>query len=78
MNKIKSLLFFVLLSVLSQAQTPNVLLVIADDMGTDALNGYTNQALKPITPTLDSLQGMGLPLPMHGLLLYVLLLAPVS
>ena len=43
-----------------QAQKPNILLIIADDLGTDALNGFTNQTLKPITPTLDSLRAMGI------------------
>jgi arylsulfatase B len=43
-----------------QAQNPNILLVIADDVGTDALNGFTTQTLKPITPTLDSLRAKGI------------------
>lgn len=45
---------------IAQAQTPNILLIIADDLGTDALNGYTTQTVKPNTPTLDSLRGIGI------------------
>ncbi len=39
---------------------PNVLLIIADDMGVDALNGYLNSPVLPQTPTLDSLRNAGL------------------
>lgn len=51
--------FFVLPTKL-EAQNPNILLIIADDLGNDALNGFTNQTLKPITPTLDSLRAKGI------------------
>ncbi len=47
-----------------QAQTdpnhPNILLIIADDMGIDALNGYHNSQLLPNTPNLDALRAQGL------------------
>jgi len=47
-----------------QAQTdpnhPNILLIIADDMGIDALNGYQNSPLLPNTPNLDALRAQGL------------------
>ena len=48
----------------SHAQTdpnqPNILLIIADDLGIDASNGYQQNALAPVTPTLDSLRANGL------------------
>jgi len=59
-------LFFIifLYSKNTHAQTdpnhPNVLLIIADDMGVDALNGYQNSALLPSTPNLDALRAQGL------------------
>lgn len=39
---------------------PNVLLIIADDLGIDATNGYQSNALMPVTPHLDSLRTAGL------------------
>lgn len=39
---------------------PNILLIIADDVGVDASQGYQNSALLPTTPTLDSLRANGL------------------
>lgn len=39
---------------------PNILLIIADDLGVDASNGYQNSARLPNTPHLDSLRGAGL------------------
>ena len=39
---------------------PNILLIIADDMGVDVMNGYQNSARMPNTPHLDSLRGAGL------------------
>ncbi len=38
----------------------NILLIIADDMGKDATNGYTEGSIKPNTPHLDSLMNNGL------------------
>ncbi|MDX5321173.1 MAG: sulfatase-like hydrolase/transferase [Bacteroidota bacterium] len=40
--------------------TPNILLIIADDLGKDALAGYTEGNLKPNTPNLDALRNKGL------------------
>ena len=60
MLKLKTLFILITYSLIGQAQTPNILLVIADDLGTDALNGYTDQTLKPITPTLDSIRNEGI------------------
>ncbi len=40
---------------------PNILLIIADDIGIDAMNGYQqNSALMPVTPNLDTLREKGL------------------
>ncbi len=39
---------------------PNILLIIADDIGTDALNGYQNSQVLPETPTIDSLRTAGI------------------
>jgi arylsulfatase B len=44
----------------AQVSSPNILLVIADDLGVDPLNGYHTQTLMPATPTLDSLRSIGL------------------
>ncbi|MEO1451238.1 MAG: sulfatase-like hydrolase/transferase, partial [Bacteroidota bacterium] len=39
---------------------PNILLIISDDLGVDASNGYQDNMRKPVTPTLDSLRQAGL------------------
>ena len=39
--------------------SPNIILIIADDMGLDATNGYPEGDQKPITPHLDSLMNNG-------------------
>lgn len=43
-----------------QQQNPNILLIIADDMGIDVTNGYLDSPRMPVTPTLDSLRDSGL------------------
>jgi len=40
--------------------TPNILLIIADDMGKDATAGFSEGSLKPNTPNLDQLKAEGL------------------
>lgn len=40
--------------------TPNILLIIADDMGKDATQGFTEGSVKPNTPNLDKLRTEGL------------------
>ncbi|MDP5169974.1 MAG: sulfatase-like hydrolase/transferase [Bacteroidia bacterium] len=66
----KSTLNYLLLCVLLchaspflRAQTdpnhPNVLLIIADDLGVDASNGFQQNAMMPVTPVLDSLRTAG-------------------
>lgn len=39
---------------------PNVLLIIADDLGKDALNGFTEGSIKPNTPNIDGIRNTGL------------------
>ncbi|MEM6398353.1 MAG: sulfatase-like hydrolase/transferase [Bacteroidota bacterium] len=54
---------FCLLSIhlaVAQKQTPNILLIIADDMGIDVTEGFGIPGDKPVTPTLDSLRDNGL------------------
>ena len=48
------------LSLFGQQQNPNIILIIADDLGIDVLNGYQDNDRKPITPVLDSLRTNGL------------------
>ncbi|KSA11545.1 sulfatase-like hydrolase/transferase [Maribacter dokdonensis] len=38
---------------------PNILFIIADDMGKDALNGYAEGTIKPHTPHLDAIKKAG-------------------
>lgn len=45
---------------LPSSTKPNILLIIADDLGKDALSGYTEGTLKPNTPHFDSIRNSGL------------------
>lgn len=47
-------------SIYAQSNTPNVLLIIADDMGVDITPGYQVNDPMPTTPTLDALRADGL------------------
>ncbi|MGB1037935.1 MAG: sulfatase-like hydrolase/transferase [Bacteroidia bacterium] len=40
--------------------TPNILLIIADDMGKDATNGFSEGSIKPTTPHIDAFKNSGL------------------
>ena len=40
--------------------TPNILLIIADDLGKDAINGFQEGTIKPTTPTIDAIRNAGL------------------
>lgn len=40
--------------------TPNILLIIADDLGKDAIKGYQEGAIKPNTPNIDAIRNNGL------------------
>jgi arylsulfatase A-like enzyme len=53
-------LFLISSNLVLHSQTPNILLVIADDLGVDYSNGYHNGNLMPTTPTLDSLRATGI------------------
>ncbi|SHI30367.1 Arylsulfatase A [Mesonia phycicola] len=44
----------------SANKKPNILFIIADDMGKDALAGYTEGTIKPHTPNIDSIRKAGL------------------
>ena len=39
---------------------PNILLIIADDLGKDALNGFSEGSIKPNTPNIDAFRNEGL------------------
>jgi len=39
---------------------PNILLIIADDLGNDMLAGFNEYEINPLTPTLDSLRASGI------------------
>jgi arylsulfatase A-like enzyme len=54
------LLFFFKTACFSQQQSPNILLIIADDMGIDSTPGFGINSDLPITPTLDSFRKKGL------------------
>lgn len=40
--------------------TPNILLIIADDLGKDAINGFLEGSIKPNTPNIDAIRNGGL------------------
>lgn len=40
--------------------SPNILLIIADDLGKDAINGYAEGSIKPTTPNIDAIRTNGL------------------
>ena len=44
----------------SKINFPNILLIIADDLGIDAISGFNNNNSNPLTPTLDSLRMKGI------------------
>lgn len=70
MNKIGVLIILVLLisckkdnSVILNSHSinsPNILLIISDDLGKDALNGFSEGIIKPKTPNIDGLRNEGL------------------
>ncbi len=41
-------------------EAPNILFIIADDLGKDAINGFTEGSIKPITPNIDAIRNAGL------------------
>lgn len=42
------------------SDTPNILFIIADDLGKDAINGYQEGSIKPNTPYIDAIRNNGL------------------
>ena len=42
------------------SEPQNILLIIADDLGKDALNGFTEGSIKPNTPHIDAIRNQGL------------------
>ncbi len=61
MRKLLPLILFLLINHNLKAQDkPNILFIIADDLGVDMLNGYGFSGTKPVTPTLDSLRTNGI------------------
>ena len=54
------LLLFTTSTFYSQQQSPNILLIIADDMGIDSTPGFGITTDLPNTPTLDSFREKGL------------------
>ena len=63
MKKLKNYLSVIILSMLSlyskAEERPNILLIIADDLGVDALNGYDIGSVLPNTPNIDKLREEG-------------------
>ena len=41
-------------------ESPNILLIIADDLGKDAINGYPEGNIKPNTPNIDAIRNSGI------------------
>ena len=44
----------------NSSNTPNILFIIADDLGKDAINGYQEGSIKPNTPNIDAIRNNGL------------------
>lgn len=44
----------------AESAAPNILLIIADDLGKDAINGYSEGSIKPNTPNIDDIRTKGL------------------
>ena len=58
--KLNFILFILTFTCFSQQQSPNILLIIADDMGIDSTPGFGINEDLPVTPTLDSFREKGL------------------
>lgn len=43
-----------------QSDSPNILLIIADDLGKDAINGFSEGSTKPTTPNIDAIRNNGI------------------
>lgn len=42
------------------SEPPNILFIIADDLGKDAINGFSEGIIKPNTPNIDAIRNAGL------------------
>jgi len=76
MKRIKSvlLLFIVLVTIscskktgdgqtntgISNTESPNILFIITDDLGKDAINGFSEGTIKPNTPNIDIIRNNGI------------------
>ena len=75
MNKIKSVLLLTIVLVIFScskdsneatsievptAESPNILFIIADDLGKDAINGFSEGSIKPNTPNIDAIRNNGI------------------
>lgn len=64
MQPLRLLLFFFAIFIFSysfaQTEQSNILLIIADDLGIDVMNGYQQNEQMPTTPNLDQLRENGL------------------
>ena len=45
---------------ITTVESPNILFIIADDLGKDAINGYQEGSIKPNTPNIDAVRNNGL------------------
>jgi arylsulfatase B len=45
---------------LPNTESPNVLFIIADDLGKDAINGFSEGNIKPNTPNIDAIRNNGI------------------
>lgn len=75
MNKIKSVLLLTIVLVIyscskdsnestsiegPNTESPNILFIIADDLGKDAINGFSEGSIKPNTPNIDAIRNNGI------------------
>ena len=75
MNKIKSVLLISIVFVIfscskdsneatsievPNTESPNILFIIADDLGKDAINGFSEGSIKPNTPNIDAIRNTGI------------------
>jgi len=45
---------------MSNTGSPNILFIIADDLGKDAINGFSEGSIKPNTPNIDAIRNTGI------------------
>jgi arylsulfatase A-like enzyme len=47
-------------NIVTEEQSPNILFILADDLGKDAINGFSEGSIKPNTPNIDAIRKNGL------------------